>query len=215
MAGPLYCDASDLYGYGIPRGSLPWPARLVASVSAGVNAIELDGHGLEADDPVTFRAEAGGTLPAPLVAGTTYYAQPTSESWFGVSATAGGAVIDLTTAGSCVLVIAAPPEEKARRWASRMLDDMLPAHCVPLTAPYPEIIRATAAELAAGKLANLTGSATKSIGDMLDAAQKRIDRWARGVPVRGEVVPTSAARATSASAQARDQRGWTRYGGLR
>ena len=37
-------------------------------------AVTLDEHAFATNDPLTFRAQAGGSLPAPLVEGTTYYA---------------------------------------------------------------------------------------------------------------------------------------------
>ncbi len=123
-----YCAASDLYDFGMPRGAATNPGHLIASVSAGANTLELDQHGFAAGNPVLFRAEAGGSLPSPLVEGTTYYAIPVTESTFSVAATDGGAAIDLTTAGSRILVIAPLPVTQAIAWASRIIDDMLPAH---------------------------------------------------------------------------------------
>jgi len=209
-----YCSASDIFAFGLPRGSLPFPARLIASVSAGTDALALDGHGFEADHPISFRAEGGGALPSPLVEGVGYFALPVDESHFQVATEAGGSAVNITTSGSGVLVIAALPVDSARQWASRMVDDMLPAHVVPLTAPYPEIVVATCAELAACKLARFTGAATKSVGEILDYAQKRLERWARGVPIRGTNAPTSAGMAVTASSAGRDTRGWRQYGGI-
>lgn len=207
-----YCAASDLYDFGLPRGAVANPGHLIASVSAGANTLELDQHGFSEDNPVLFRAEAGGSLPAPLVEGTTYYAIPVNESTFSVAATEGGSAIDLTTAGSRILVIAPLPVAQAIAWASRIIDDMLPAHLVPLTAPIHELVKMTCAELAAHKL--LKGAAPKSLTATVDEARKRLERWATGVPLRGENVPQAANTAVSASVPYRDARGWNRYGGL-
>ena len=49
--------------------------------------------------PVTF-SNSAGALPAPLVAGTTYYVVAVANNNIQVSATKGGAAITLTTAGS-------------------------------------------------------------------------------------------------------------------
>src|SRR6478609_2025292 len=98
MADP-YSTVSDLYAYGVPRGAVPNPARLAASVLASSDAFTLDEHGFATDDPVSFRAEAGGALPAPLVAGTTYYAIALTASTFKVAAAVAGAALDLTTDG--------------------------------------------------------------------------------------------------------------------
>jgi hypothetical protein len=212
-----YCTTSDLYDFGLPRGGIPNPARLAADppASASTNAIELDGHGFATDDPVSFRAEAGGSLPAPLVAGTIYYAIPLSEGYFSVAETAGGAAIDLTTAGSAVVVHTPLPVDAAIEFASALIDDMLPAHVVPLTAPYPPIVVMSCAELAAAKLAARSGAASVSLTAMADAARKRLERWGQGIPLRGTNVSaqTPANLAQSATAPALDVRGFRRWGG--
>lgn len=214
-----YCVESDLYDFGLPRGGIPNPARLAAEPPASVssNAIELDGHGFALNDPVSFRAEAGGSLPSPLVAGTTYYAIPAGEGYFQVAATSGGAAIDLTTTGSGVVVLTPLPIDAAIEFASALIDDMLPSHVVPLTAPYPPIVVMTCAELAAAKLAARSGSASVSLTAMADAARKRLERWAQGVPLRGTntaaQIPTNLAQVGSLTAPPIDVRGWRRWGG--
>jgi len=212
-----YCTADDLYAYGLPRGSLPNPARLLAGVDASANTLLLDGHGFGADVPVTFRAESGGNLPAPLTAGTTYYASGAGDGAFRVSLTEGGAAVDITTTGSRVLVVQQLPTAAAIGWASAIIDDMLPAHAVPLAPPYPAIVVMTAAELAVGKLLSLTGRASESLAPAVDAAQTRIARWARGIPLRGDgvdgQVATNRAAASSVSVPYADRRGWHRSDG--
>lgn len=212
MAG--YCDPSDLFDYGMPRGAVPNPGRLLDTVNASTDACALDVHGFAADDPVMFRAEAGGSLPAPLAEGTTYYAIPVDESHFKVAATAGGAAIDLTTAGENVLAISPLPVAAAIVWASRFIDDMLPAHVVPLTAPYPPRIVSVCAELAAAKLATRGGFVSKALADVRDGAVKALERWAKNVEIRGENAPQPAQGAASASVPYDDSRGWGRFGGL-
>ena len=210
----MYCAPADLYSFGLPHGAVPNPGRLVASVNPSTNEFLLDVHGFDANDQVQFRAEGSGSLPSPLVAGTTYYAQPLTENTFSVSATSGGATLDITTAGARVVVIAQLPVLAAIAWASRIIDDMLPAHVVPMTAPFHEIIIMTCAELAAGKLLSRSGSSTKSLGDMVDQARKRLERWSKGVPLRGDNVPTPTNLAASATVPYLDSRGWNKWGGL-
>jgi hypothetical protein len=207
-----YCEASDLYAYGLTRGAIPNPGRLIASVSTSADTLSLDVHGFAADDPVTFRAEAGGSLPGPLVAGTTYYVIPVTESTFQVSATEGGDAIDLTSAGENILVITPLPIAAAISFASRLVDDCLPAHVVPLEEPIADIVKMTTAELAIWKLTAGKGSA-KTISEMVDAARKRLERWGKGVPIRGTNAPTPANLAASASVPYLDSRGWNRFGG--
>ena len=212
-----YCEESDLYDFGLPRGAVPNPGRLAEGASASTDAISLDMHGFALDDAVVFRADgANASLPAPLVEGTTYYAKPLSQFSFQVAATAGGAAIDLTTAGQYILVIAPLNIAAAIEWASTIVDDMLPSHVVPLESPYPRIVVMTCAELAFGKLAGRGGSASAALMKMVDEASKRITRWAQGVPLRGVNAPdthTNTAASASVSTVA-DPRGWSRYGGI-
>jgi hypothetical protein len=46
-----------------------------------------------------------------------------------------------------------------------------------------------------------------------DDAEKRIARWAAGIPVRNAPGQTPAGLAASATVPYRDRRGWSRYGG--
>jgi len=125
-------------------------------------------------------------------------------------------VIDFTTNGVRVVVGTQLPFAAAIAFGKALIDDMLPAHLVPLTAPYPPIIVMTNAELAIGKLTGSTGNGSKSIGAMVDEARKRLAEWAKGKPLRGENVPPPANLATAAVATApcRDDRGWRRWGAL-
>jgi hypothetical protein len=211
-----YCTPADLVTFGVPRGSIPNPGRVVASVNVTDNTITLDGHDLSDDLPIAFRAGPTGSLPAPLVAGTVYYAEPLDDTRFRVRASVGGAAIDLTTAGSIVLLLVPLDKGSAISFASRLLDNMMPAHVVPLDADaIPDVVRYTCAELAAWKLASMRGSASKSLTDMYTAADAVVKRWAKGVPVRGE--PRADKRtniAVSATAPYRDGSGWRRHGGI-
>lgn len=73
------------------------PFSIAATASAGTDLITAVNNQLATNDAVIL---AGGTAPSPLVLGTTYYARDISGNDFKVSATPGGAAIDLTTAGS-------------------------------------------------------------------------------------------------------------------
>jgi hypothetical protein len=209
-----YCEPSDLFDFGLPRGALSNPGRIAASVNASSNAFTLDVHGFALNDLVSFRPGPGGSLPAPLAEGTTYYVIPLSESTFSVAAAAGGGAVDLTTAGARVYVIAPLPVEAGLAAATSMVEDMLPAHLLPLTAPYPVIVVMTTAELAAAKLAAMQGNETASLSTTLDLAQKRLARWAQGIPIRGPNAPAPANLAAAAAAAPLDFRGWSRWGGL-
>ena len=213
-----YCTIADLYAYGLPRGALANPGRLAQSADPSSDTISLDQHGFATNDLLTFRAEGGGALPAPLVAGVTYFAKPVpnSDLLFQVSATQGGPAIDLTSAGSRILVVARISKEAAITFGTALIDDMLPAHLVPLSPPYPPIITITCAELANWKLLGNTGGSSKTFGELVDAARKRLDRWSQGVPIRGENAPPPPASIAIAApaGSTSDSRGWNKYGGL-
>jgi hypothetical protein len=70
------------------------PQRFIVEVTT--NAIQAPAHGFANDDNVVF---IGGTPPAPLVEGTVYWIVASATDEFDVSATQGGAAIDLTTQG--------------------------------------------------------------------------------------------------------------------
>jgi hypothetical protein len=70
------------------------------TADAASNLLTSAAHGLEADEPVRFTSIT--TLPAGLVAGTTYYviASGLTADAFKVSATVGGSEVDITDAGT-------------------------------------------------------------------------------------------------------------------
>lgn len=209
--GTPYATQTDLYDFGLPRGALVNAGRL-AQVDASLDAFILDAHGFSADDPVSFRADAGGTLPTPIVAHTTYYAIALAPGLFQVAAAAGGSALTIG-AGNNVIAIAELPVTQVIEWASRIVDDMLPSHIVPFAAGnVPDIVRMTVAELAAGKLLHRSGSASATIMAMVDDAQKRLARWAKGVPLRGVGNPSNLS--VAAVATATDPTGWKEHGGL-
>jgi hypothetical protein len=154
-----YASRADVYKYGLPRGMLANPGRLCASALASTDCFELDGHGFETDDEILFRPEAGGVLPPPIVAGTSYRAIRVNEQFFKAAATVGGSAIDLTLNGSAVVVATPLPFDDVLEFYSRFVDAFLPAHLVPLVAPYPVTVTALVAELTAKKLLLLEGRA--------------------------------------------------------
>lgn len=206
-----YATRQDLYRYAPVRGNLTSWSRPVASSSATTDTLELEGHGLETDDEIQLRAVEGGTLSSPLSATTTYYAIKVDDSRFKVASTAGGAAIDLTTAGvSMVLVVALPVDEMLELY-SRFVDNVLPAHAVPLTAPYPITIVALVCELAARRLQLLAGVSSESMKEIEVAAVAQLQRYSQGIPLRDSRVTTSTNKAihdTAGNATTGDARGW-------
>lgn len=183
----------------------------------------LDLHGFETGDEILFRPAGDGAMPAGLSAGVTYYAQAETEHTFRVRETAGGAAISFTDAEDPLVVIAPLNRAAAIAWADRMIDDMAGGQAVPFDDAslypdgVPEIVRMTAAELAAGKLLAISGAASRSLSDTVDAAVKRIGRWAQGLPVRGTPDASRAnlaAAAPPAAVAYSDPRGWKQFGGF-
>lgn len=204
-----YATRRDVYRYGLARGTLGSQARLVSSSVEATDTISLDGHGFETDDTVVLRATDGGTLSAPLVSGTTYYVIRVSDSAFKLAATQGGNAIDLTTDGVSMIVAIALPFDDVLEFYSRFVDGFVPAHLVPLTAPYPVLVTAIVAELSAKKLQILAGQISESMKETELAAKAQLERWAAGVPVRDPNATASANRAVNSSiGTATDPRGW-------
>ncbi len=197
----------------LPMGGIPSPSSLVASSAAGTDAITLDGHGFETDDALTVRAVEGGTLSAPLVAGTTYYAIRLTDSTFKLAATAGGAAIDITTAGVSMVVSRPLDFDYWIGFYSRWADTSLPGHLVPLTAPVPSIVEGMVADLVAKRMFNVGGQASETLKEMEIASAAQLARFATGMPIREASATASANLAvTSTLGSTADPRGWAPNG---
>lgn len=212
------CAPRDLFDHGLPRGAVANAGRRVSLVDPAADALTLGEHCFFDGDVVRLRADANGSMPAGLTAGTAYYVKRLDDARFQLAASSGGATIDFTTAGANVIVVTPINYEATCAWASEIIFDMVPAHAVPFTSPVPPILRNTAAELAATKIMQVTGSgAPVSLMKIYDEARKRVERWATGVPIRdaNATEPANlAATGVSTTAPYEDRRGWSRYGGL-
>lgn len=69
-----------------------------SDVDTGTDVITITAHGLADGDPVKFSST--GTLPTGITAGTTYYLVSSTTDTFKISATSGGAAVDITGTGS-------------------------------------------------------------------------------------------------------------------
>jgi hypothetical protein len=78
------------------------PMGGVTATAAAPGVFTIPGYRNPAvNDEISFTFTAGGSMPAPLVAGTTYYVQSvTSPDVVTLSATKGGAAITTTTTGA-------------------------------------------------------------------------------------------------------------------
>lgn len=207
MSLPTYATRKDLFQLALPRGTIGPQGRLCASVLASTDTLELDEHGFETDDAVTVRATEGGTLAAPLVAGTTYYVIRVNDSMFKLAATAGGAAIGLTTDGVSMVVTAQVAIDRILARYSRMVDGFVP-HLSPFSAPYPDEVIAAVCELAAARIQLLGGVTSVSMRDVELAAKAQLERWSKGVPVYDPAATASANLSVTATGTATDSRGW-------
>jgi hypothetical protein len=200
-----------LYRYGLPRGVLGSQARLVGVVSTSTENIELEGHGFETDDRVTFRAAEGGSMAAPLVAGVEYFAIRVNDSFFQVSATQGGLSVNLTSSGTSMMVSSALPFDEVIEFYSRWADGFFYANAVPFTpGAVPAIVKGLVAQLAAKKILQLAGHTSETVDEFETAAMAQLERFAKGLPVR-DVSATAATNKSVVStlvSRGVDRRGW-------
>ncbi|OFX05632.1 MAG: hypothetical protein A3E78_14510 [Alphaproteobacteria bacterium RIFCSPHIGHO2_12_FULL_63_12] len=204
-----YATRRDLYRYGLPRGTLSSEGREVSSSVASTNVLTLTDHGFETDDEVLVRALEDGTLSAPLVAGTTYYAIRLTADTFSLATAAAGSAIDLTTNGTTMWISTELPFDDVLEFYSRFVDAFIPAHLVPLESPCPVTVVALVAELAAKKLQLLAGVSSVVMTELELAAKAQLERWAKGLPLRDAAVTTSASKAISSTlSSVADPRGW-------
>lgn len=211
-----YCETGDVYRW-IPPGSVQPPVRLISNVATGTEILTLNGHGFVTGDLVTFRAEAGGSLPDPIVVGTTYYVIVLTDSTFSVTATAGGVAIDLTTEGENVVIVRQLPWTQWIAEASNEIECTLPAHAVPLdvdpvTGTYPAIVVAYTAGLVAEKALAFAGVSSVGISERLRNVRNELSAWRKGIPIRGDVVPPRTNLAIRSGATDADPRGWSSRG---
>lgn len=201
-----------MFRLGVPRGNLQVVAREVAGVNASADTFELDGHGFETGDAVTVRAAEGGSLPSPLVEGTTYYAIRVNASAFKLSASDGGVPVNLTSAGSGVFVAIELPIEELITATSQWMYDCLPAHVMFAdNADVPMLLRVTCAEIVGKKAMALCGRVTESADAYELAAKAKLERWATGLPNRAAAeiaAPANLAARSTLTATASDSRGW-------
>lgn len=80
--------------------------RSVFNFTAALDdTITATGHDYTLNTPVQVDVSGGGTLPAPLVASTTYYVRDAATNTFKLSATIDGAAINITTVGTGLFTI--------------------------------------------------------------------------------------------------------------
>lgn len=186
-----YATKQDLFTYALARGSLASMGRLADAVEAATDTFELDEHGFVTNDPITVRAAEGGSLPAPLVKGTTYYVIRLTDATFQVAAAANGSAIDLTTDGQSVVVAGDLPFDQILAVETAWINQCIPE--APSAAEdyktangaYPLVLIDTTCQLAAARLLTMTGARSELLDEARKAARDTLKEWRAGLPVRG------------------------------
>lgn len=212
-----FATRRHVYQLGIQAAALRSTGSAVTA-DASTNRLTLRGHGLVSDDLVTFEASAGGALPAPLSASTPYYAIVDSTDLFRVSATEGGSAVDLTTAGTGLVLVV--PDAGARIDAALEAGaDEIIAAAIAHKAPFetvPGIVTLVNLRLAvemliiSGGLANPTYR--ESVAEHLRLAadaREHLKRWRSGVPITGLVDATPSVSEAGAVSWGETKRGWS------
>lgn len=200
-----YCTESDVRNSAV-SGLFTNQARRIGVPVSG--RFELDGHGYVEGQAVKFRSEIA--LPSPLVEGVDYYVKSPDEFSFSVSATVGGAAITPATAGEA-MVYSTLPFSDWIEWASDLVDAFLPAHVLPLVAPYHGLIVSVTGQLAAAKGLQFVGGAQQDIVALQKSSQQVLDKWGKKQPIRGSNAPKLGA-ISAMNPPTSDSRGWSTDG---
>lgn len=91
---------STFYGYA-PLGAF---VGVFAMTDAALDVIHLPGHGLVLNNTVVLQTVVGKALPTGVVESTVYYVRDVTTDTFKLSATAGGAAINLTAVGAGIVL---------------------------------------------------------------------------------------------------------------
>lgn len=213
----------EFYTHGLRSELLVRNGRAVVSVDATANTITLPMHGAAADDPVRFSSQTtSGTLPGGLSASSSYYAIPVSDDILQVSATAGGAAVDLTTAGTGVILAIFSPTPRVQKQLEAASAQVQAALVVAgeLVAPYPlEVVMVTChiAALTVAASFGLVNAAqvtqdVEYIKARYDAAMKALERWRAGQRPAGLVDSTTDTSEDGAVSWGDASRCWTQSG---
>ena len=89
-----------------------------------------------------------------------------------------------------------------------MVEQTLPGHVVPITGTVPVPVRMYTAALAAMRALAHVGSSNAMLQQQIDFFSKQADKWAKGITIRGAVVPTSGNLAVTGTVAGADPRGW-------
>lgn len=97
-------SGSGTLDYCFPIGAAP-----TVFVGLASDTITSIAHGLAVDDPVVFLPAFGNALPTGITEGTIYYVKTAPDAdTFTVSATVGGATLNITAAGAGIVQLITP-----------------------------------------------------------------------------------------------------------
>lgn len=194
-----YVVRSDLYVYGVPRGTLVAPGLRTDRALAATNAATLAGHGFETGDAFILRSDPGSTLPTGLTDGQTYYAIRIDDSTLQFASSPTGSAIPFSAdlAGSMTLNTSLDGAiESLCEDRSREFDDTC-HQGRPLTAPFPPRAVSITARLVAYDVLCLLGRRNDSTMALRDDAEKDRANYARGIRMTDPKAPAGSAFASS------------------
>jgi uncharacterized Zn-binding protein involved in type VI secretion len=86
-------------------GQFVWSNSLPFTVDVATDSLTVTGHNFSNGSPVVLAANLGGVLPAPLVAGTTYFVRDVSGDTFKLATAPAAVAIDITNVGTGLFAI--------------------------------------------------------------------------------------------------------------
>jgi hypothetical protein len=95
-------------------GTLEYSGPLASNLGIGTGKASTDTitipglSGLSVGDKLLFITIPGGTIPAGITEGTTYFAKTVSGNDITISTTSGGSTLDITADGACLVVKLSP-----------------------------------------------------------------------------------------------------------
>jgi len=213
-----YCTTQDALSW-LSAGSVTDQQHLLASVVIATDTLVLNGHNLVTGDPFEIRLQVGDDLPTPLAEATEYYAIVLTPTTFQAALSEvdalAGTEINITATGTSVAAILRIPWTRIIERVSGELDELMIGSAMPLDPAMsiddvPSIVRNYASLMAISRAALFTGQADDSLDAEIERAQKRLDVYASGKPIRADA-PTATNHAVSGTGA--DPRGWTVTGG--
>lgn len=214
-----YCTREELYTLALAAPAFVSYARPFDAVDAATATIRLKGHGLFANNPITFEGTEGGYLPTGISEFSVYYAQPLTSDLFRISTVIGGSAVASWSEpgeGWGISIDPGPRLDAIAAERSAFIDEHLTAHeppiqVDPVTGLYPSVLIGICARLTARQaIASLETTVPQyrvAIDRLLASEEddrKLLEAWKGGKPIQPR--PTDEDEALENAAVARNGR---------